>query len=130
MEFADSLVVLNPVHGSWLRPLAEEFEIVWASTWAATTNALIGSRLSLPPFAHVDLGPLESSGTRKLRAVQDFAGDRSLALVDDELLDDAFAVGGRACAFDLTDPHEVVRRTDSRTRRCADHVRSESIELS
>ena len=42
LEFADSVVVLNRAHGVWLRDLAERFEIVWASTWAASANELIG----------------------------------------------------------------------------------------
>lgn len=91
VERDDSVVVLNPAHGAWLRPLVERFEVVWASTWAGTANDLIGSRLGLPPFAHLELGRLGRDGTRKLRAVRDFVGDRPLAWVDDELFDDADA---------------------------------------
>lgn len=89
LEFDDSIVVLNREHGAWLSELAEDFEVVWASTWAGTANELIGSRLGLPAFAHIDLGTLGTDGTRKLRAVQDFVGDRPFAWVDDELFEDA-----------------------------------------
>lgn len=90
LEFVDSVVVLNPAHGDWLRDLAEPFEIVWASTWAASANRLIGSRLGLPPFAHIDLGVLATNGTRKLHSVQAFVGDRPFAWIDDELFEDAY----------------------------------------
>jgi hypothetical protein len=85
------IVVLNQTHGASLSDLAEQFEIVWASTWAATANELIGSRLGLPAFAHIELGTLGTDGTRKLRAVQDFVGDRPFAWVDNELFEDAEA---------------------------------------
>ena len=90
-ETDDAVVVLNPMHGLWLRDVVPSFEVMWASTWGASANRLIGARLGLPPFPHVDLGTLGRDGTRKLQSVQDFVGSRPCAWVDDELYDDAYA---------------------------------------
>lgn len=85
-------VVLRLEHGTWLRDLAERFDLVWATTWAAAANPAIGVPLGLPPLPHVDLGILPRHGTRKLGAVRDHVGDtRSVAWVDDELYEDAHA---------------------------------------
>lgn len=116
LEFADSVVVLNRAHGDWLRDLAERFEIVWASTWGGSANELIGSRLGLPAFAHVELGTMGSVGTRKLRAIQTFVADRSFAWIDDELFEDAYE-----WAASCTAPTLLIR-TQAYVGMTADHV--------
>lgn len=83
-------VVLNQNHGTWLNELSEYFELVWATTWEGQANHVIGPRLGLPelPVIHFEMGDGE---TRKLPSVQEFAGQRDLAWVDDELYADAHA---------------------------------------
>jgi hypothetical protein len=84
-------VVLCRQHGVWLNQLAVRFDLVWATTWGATANQAIGSRLGLPELPHIDLGVLPRSGTRKLGVVKAFVGTRAVAWVDDELYEDAVA---------------------------------------
>jgi hypothetical protein len=79
-------VLLAARHGDWLRSLAVDFELVWASTWEADANRHIGAVLELPPLPHIAFGAAEAwdqSWTRKLPAVGAFAGDRPLAWIDD-----------------------------------------------
>jgi hypothetical protein len=118
LELADSVVVLNRAHGDWLRDVAELFEIVWASTWAASANELIGSRLGLPAVAHIELGTLGTDGTRKLRSVQTFVADRSFAWIDDELFEDAFEWAASR------PERSLLIRTQAYVGMTAEHVRA------
>jgi hypothetical protein len=77
-------------HGEWLRSLTPLFELTWATTWGASASQVFGSLLDLPNMDALDLGAMPREGTRKLRAVIKWVGDRPLAWVDDELYDDAF----------------------------------------
>jgi hypothetical protein len=91
LESAESTVVLNQRHGPWLVELCDLFEVVWATTWGPSANTVIGARLGLPDLPHLELGDLPRAGTRKLSAVQQHVGDRTLAWIDDELYEDARA---------------------------------------
>lgn len=82
-------IVVSTVHGEWLRELCDSFEIVWASTWGDKANGTFGAFFGLPELASVPLGDLPRTGTRKLGKVAEFAGDRAVAWVDDELYEDA-----------------------------------------
>lgn len=87
----DATVVLHAAHGRWLAELADDVEIVWASTWGGRANRLIGARLGLPELTHIELADLPRDGTRKLQAVKSFVDERPFAWIDDELYEDAFA---------------------------------------
>lgn len=82
-------IVICRQHGEWLIDLARSFELVWASTWGAKANESFGTVLGLPRLESIVLGDLPRDGTRKLKAVDAFAGERALAWVDDEIYDDA-----------------------------------------
>ena len=84
-------VVLCALHGTWLSQLATRFDLVWVTTWGATANRAIGSRLGLDELPHLELVDLPRTGTRKLAAVQEFVGSRAVAWIDDELYEDAIA---------------------------------------
>ena len=86
-----SNLVAAAQHGVWLRELSQSFEIVWATTWGDSANDTFGELFGLPRFDFVRLVDMPRHGTRKLAAVEAFAGSRPLAWVDDELYDDAMA---------------------------------------
>jgi hypothetical protein len=82
-------VVIRPDHREWLRTLSKHFEPVWASTWGEAANRVYGEIHGLETLPVIPLKDLPRTGTRKLAAVDRYAGDRPLAWVDDELYDDA-----------------------------------------
>ena len=84
-------VVIREDHGRWLRALAEEFDLVWATTWGEAANRVHGQLLGLPSLPVLALGELPREGTRKLAAVKRHVGTRPIAWIDDELYDDAQA---------------------------------------
>ncbi|MFA1551043.1 HAD domain-containing protein [Actinomadura chokoriensis] len=47
-------VRVNPDHGPWLRDLATDYDLVWATTWEEHANVHIGPLLGLPPLPHVE----------------------------------------------------------------------------
>ncbi|GIH72833.1 HAD domain-containing protein [Sphaerimonospora thailandensis] len=49
---------LNPAHGLMLRELIDELPLtpVWCTSWRGDASTLIGPKLGLPPFPHVELG--------------------------------------------------------------------------
>lgn len=78
-------VVTHDDHGRWLRSLAEQFDLVWATTWGEAANRIHGHLLELPTLPVLPLGELPRQGTRKLAAVERYVGARALAWIDDEL---------------------------------------------
>lgn len=83
-------VWLNPEHGVWLRELAAESgaELVWATTWEAEADRLIGPILGLPSLEVISFGEFgvrHSAGRHgKLPAVIEWAGRRPLCWFDDD----------------------------------------------
>lgn len=93
-------VLLTPRHGEWLRSLATDFDLVWASTWESDANRHIGAVLGLPPLPHIVFRAPEAwaqEWTRKLPGVDAFARDRPLAWIDDR-----FGAEERQWAHDRT----------------------------
>jgi hypothetical protein len=91
-------------HGTWLRELAGPFELVWCSMWGERANRDICPRLGLPALPVVDLWDEDDGLDRwKLPAVRRYAGDRSVAW-----LDDAFDAPTREWAASRTAPTLLV----------------------
>ena len=41
-------VLLSPEHGRWLTSLADEYQLVWATSWEGDADRLIAERVGLP----------------------------------------------------------------------------------
>ena len=54
-------VWLSPRHGEWLRPLHDQFQLVWATGWEHHANHLIGPILGLPPLPVIEF-PRDEAG--------------------------------------------------------------------
>ncbi|WP_155371701.1 HAD domain-containing protein [Catellatospora vulcania] len=82
------LARLDPEHGRMLAALP--CELVWATTWMADANEVIGPRLGLPQLPVVDWPHEDEPDARlhwKTRALVAWAAGRALVWVDDELTD-------------------------------------------
>jgi hypothetical protein len=78
-------VWLSPGHGAWLRPLCEQFQLVWASGWEHEANRLIGPILGLPPLPVIEF-PRDAAGRfTKFPTIQRMVADKPLIWIDDEL---------------------------------------------
>ncbi|MBM0274006.1 hypothetical protein JM949_00275 [Micromonospora sp. STR1s_6] len=79
-------VWLHPDHGTWLRELALNADLVWCTSWGAIAATWIGPRLGLPVDLQViDVG---QSGVRfgrqlKLAGLYRAIGGRPVAVLDD-----------------------------------------------
>jgi hypothetical protein len=79
-------VLLSTQHGDWMRELAVAYELVWASSWEADCDRLIGRVIGAPAdmpflvFAERD----DKDWLWKLPAVRRFVGDRAVAWLDDD----------------------------------------------
>jgi hypothetical protein len=109
-------LLLSPEHGEWLAALAEDFELVWATSWEDDANAAIAPLLGLPSLPVIALGDVEQAGTWKLAAVARFVADRPVAWIDDALGDDALDWAESRVAPTL------LVRTDPRVGLLPNHV--------
>lgn len=81
---------LDPRHGRWLAAL--EFELVWATTWGADANEVIGPLLGLPELPVVRWPP-DADGDPpgpvhwKTPGLVTWAAGRPFVWVDDEITD-------------------------------------------
>ena len=82
-------VRLADVHGKWLRKLAEDFDLTWATGWGDEAHRLISPVLGLPEFPAVVFPRVPFPPVEKLPAVRDFVGDRPLAWMDDVITPEA-----------------------------------------
>lgn len=83
-------VWLNPEHGQLLLDLAADtgLELVWATTWEHQANTMIGPLIGLPELAVIEFS--KHPGTLrgwKYPAVQEYAGTRPVAWLDDDFTD-------------------------------------------
>ncbi len=72
--------------GRHLHALAGDFELVWCSGWEEKANEYLPHLLGLPealPFLSFARSPGRTRAHWKLEAIDDFAGGRSLAWIDD-----------------------------------------------
>ncbi|WP_236655523.1 HAD domain-containing protein [Streptacidiphilus carbonis] len=105
-----STVLISARHGTWLRELAEVYQLVWASTWEAYANLCIAPLLHLPELPFVPVG--RRAGGDWLPIVRHAAG-RPFAWVDD-LIPEAVLRDSRARADRLllpVDPGQGLRRS-------------------
>lgn len=83
-------VWLSTRHGEWLKALAADFDLVWATTWEQQANDLIGPAIGLterlPVISMAKVGP---GPTWKLPAVEVYVGSRPFAWLEDDLFNDA-----------------------------------------
>ena len=114
--------------GERLGTLAEEFELVWATGWEERANEHLPYLLDLPfrelPYLSFDGRAVFGSAHWKLDAIDEYAGDRPAAWIDDNIDEEceAWAKGRSAPtlilradpATGLTDEHvaELVRWAD------------------
>lgn len=75
--------------GKRLERLAERFELVWATGWEEKANEHLPSILKLPfeelPVLTFDGRAVFGSAHWKLEAIEEYAGSRPLAWIDDNL---------------------------------------------
>jgi len=85
-RIGEQVVRLTTSHGEWLHRLAELYELVWATTWDADANALIGPIIGAPPnLPVISVTDRDAKDwTWKLPAVERFVADRPLAWLDDD----------------------------------------------
>ena len=73
--------------GPRLTRLAESYEVVWASGWEDRANDHLPGILGLPEFPYLTFDGRARFGTAhwKLEAIEEHAGSRPLAWIDDNL---------------------------------------------
>jgi hypothetical protein len=84
--------------------------VVWASGWEDKANFYLPQILGLPEMPHVsfDVAPRSGGAHWKLAALDDFAGERAIAWVDDNFDASCFEWAERRPAPTLlvpTEPH-------------------------
>lgn len=111
---------IPPAAGERLMRLAERFELVWATGWEHKANEYLPFILKLPfrdlPCLTFDGQAVFGSSHWKLDAIEEYAGDRPAAWIDDNLGDAA-----RLWALSRSGPTLLVE-TRSGTGMTDDHV--------
>ncbi|MFJ8647962.1 HAD domain-containing protein [Streptomyces sp. NPDC093546] len=82
-------VWLDPGHGEELLGLAEDYELVWATTWKGEANDWIGPHLGLPELPYIDWPQMHGKAPRgtfwKTQYILEYAAGRPFAWVDDDI---------------------------------------------
>jgi hypothetical protein len=78
--------------GDRLNRLAKTYELIWASGWEDRANDHLPAILGVPKLHYLTFDGRAQFGTAhwKLEALEDYAGDRPLAWIDDSLDDSCF----------------------------------------
>lgn len=78
---------ISQASGDRLRRLAEHYELVWATGWEDRANDHLPTLLGLPELPTLTFDGEARFGTAhwKVGAISDFAGERPLAWIDDNL---------------------------------------------
>ena len=94
--------------GERLLRLSEDFELVWASGWEDRANFYLPEILGLPDLPHISFDATPSSGGAhwKLAALEDYAGTRAIAWVDDNFDESCYEWAERRAAPTLLVPTE------------------------
>jgi len=115
-------VWLRPEHGPQLCRLAERTgcELVWATSWQHEANEFIGPQLGLPTLPVItfpEFNPVQGwpRGAWKWNAVADYAGDRPIAWLDDQLDDREFASAQAAFLARRGTAPTLLHRVSART---------------
>jgi hypothetical protein len=104
--------------GPRLRRLAEAFELVWATGWEEKANEYLPLLLDLPadelPFLTFDGRAVFGSAHWKLEAIEEYAGERPAAWIDDSLDERCTAwADGRASPTLLIETESATGITDA-----------------
>jgi hypothetical protein len=106
--------------GEHLRRLAERFELVWATGWEERANEHLPHLLGLPfrelPYLTFDGRAAFGTAHWKLDAIDDYAGNRAAAWIDDSIDDECTAWAAARPAPTL------VIRAESATGLTDEHV--------
>jgi hypothetical protein len=73
--------------GPRLNRLAQTYDLIWASGWEDRANDHLPNILGVPKLPHLSFDGRARFGTAhwKLEAIEEYAGDRPLAWIDDSL---------------------------------------------
>ena len=100
---------ISDAAGSQLRRLAEVYELIWATGWEDRANDHLPLLLGLPgelPCLHFDGRARFGTAHWKLDALEEYAGDRPLAWIDDSLDESCHAWAAERKAPTLLVPTE------------------------
>jgi len=102
--------ISRPV-GERLNRLASSYELVWASGWEDRANAYLPTILGVPELPYLTFDGRARFGTAhwKLKALEEHAGDRPLAWIDDSLDGSCYEWAERRDAPTLLVPTESDR---------------------
>ncbi len=116
---------ISPHAGARLNRLAEHYELIWATGWEERANYHLPQILGLPeelPCLTFDGRAAFGSAHWKLDAIADFAGERPLAWIDDNLDLELLRLGGRPAGADAARADRVTARNRGGARRGADSL--------
>ena len=108
--------------GDRLRRLGEHYDLVWATGWEDRANDHLPSLLGLPeelPVLRFGGRAVFGSAHWKLDAIDEYAGDRPLAWIDDNIDETCTRVGGAARGADAPGPDRIGPRARGGPRRRA-----------
>jgi HAD domain in Swiss Army Knife RNA repair proteins len=89
-----------------LLDLSEAFEVVWCSGWEDRANDHLPHLLGVGPFPHLSFPVAAGAEHWKLASVEEYAGERPLAWIDDDLNEACHAWAERRSAPTLLVPTE------------------------
>jgi hypothetical protein len=84
-------VRLRPAHGAWLRRLARDFDLVWATAWGEAANRHLCPVFGLPALPVIEFPPVPFEPREKVPAIRAYVGDRAVAWIDDVVTREARA---------------------------------------
>ena len=118
---------ISDTAGSQLRRLAEVYELIWATGWEERANDHLSLILGLPgdlPCLRFDGRARFGTAHWKLEALDEYAGDRPLAWIDDSLDEGCHAWAAARAAPTLLVPTEsAVGMTEAHTDALLSWVR-------
>ena len=114
-------VRLCVAHGGWLRELASQFRVVWATAWMTEANRLLAPRLGMPELPFITFPPITFQPLDKLPAVISFVADLPFVWIDDALEPEAHEWADRRRAPTLLiDADPAVGLTRQMVDQCLD----------
>jgi hypothetical protein len=115
--------------GARLRSVAEEFELVWATGWEERANEHLPYLLNLPfrelPCLTFDGRAVFGTAHWKLDAIDEYAGDRPAAWIDDNIDDTCLAwAEARAAPTLIVETESSEGMTDEHVARLLEWARA------
>jgi hypothetical protein len=108
-ELVDGMVhCISTAAGERLHRLRDDFDLVWATGWEDRANDSLAPMLGLPelPFLNFDGAARFGSAHWKLGPLNEYAGDRALAWIDDSFDDSCLQWANQRPAPTLLVPTE------------------------